>query len=184
MSKIFGFSSTADYKDWDLEIIFTSKEEYLEFMECISDYCYKAEPLTMEASLQRKDGSVFDGHLSMSSSDAGSALRRSILIVSDISWRKKIEQEKIEKEKMQAVLETAGAVCHEMNQPLQCVYLSVNEILEDHNMLEDEMNKIQQHIGRIREITSKLTRITRYQTRDYINGVKIIDIDGASGTDE
>ncbi len=182
MCKIFGFTSSADYQDLDVEIIFTSKEGYTEFIKSASDY-YQAEPLTIDVSLKRKDGSVFDGHLSMSSSDPDSALQSSILTVSDISWRKKIEREKIEKEKMQAVLETAGAVCHEINQPLQGLYLSLNEVLEDQNMIREEIGNIKRYIEKISKINRKLMNITRYQTRDYIKGIKIIDIDGASDTD-
>ena len=37
----------------------------------------------------------------------------------DISDRKKSEEERREREKLQAVLEAAGAVCHELNQPLE-----------------------------------------------------------------
>ena len=38
--------------------------------------------------------------------------------LSDISEFKRAETERLEKEKLQALVETAGAVCHEMNQPL------------------------------------------------------------------
>lgn len=183
MCKIFGFASCSDYKDRDIKMIFAYNEEYNKFIESIPDYFDKAEPLKMDVCLKRKDGSVFDGHLSMSSFDICFALKRSILTVSDISWRKKIEKEKIEKEKMQAVLETIGAVCHEMNQPLQGLYLSLNEIIEDQNTIKEEIDNIKKYIGKIREINMKLMRITRYQTRDYVNGLKIIDIDGASDAD-
>ena len=38
-----------------------------------------------------------------------------------------------------------------------------------------------QVVDRMADITRKLMRITRYETRDYIEGRKIVDIDKAAG---
>ena len=40
-----------------------------------------------------------------------------------------------------------------------------------------------EHVKRMGVITNKLMRITKYKTRDYIAGKKIVDIDKASNTD-
>ena len=48
----------------------------------------------------------------------------------DISEQKQAEQERIKKEKLQGVIEMAGAVCHELNQPMQVV-LGISELLPD-----------------------------------------------------
>jgi len=44
--------------------------------------------------------------------------------------------------------------------------------------------KIVSQVERLREITGKLMRITRYETVEYLNGSKIVDIDRASTSDE
>ena len=44
-----------------------------------------------------------------------------IIAVRDITERKKSEEALLESERMQGVLEVAGAICHEMNQPLMTV---------------------------------------------------------------
>jgi len=119
----------------------------------------------------------------MSCWDSSLSYNRAILTISDISMRKRMEREKIAKEKMQGVLEMAGAVCHEMNQPLQGLYFSLNEIMEDRENMEEELGRMKQFIGKIREINLKMMNITRYETRDYIDGSRIIDIDGASNRD-
>jgi len=94
-----------------------------------------------------------------------------------------MERERIAKEKMEGVLEMAGAVCHEMNQPLQGLFFSLNEVMDGSSNLDHELENMKQFMEKIREINLKMMNITRYQTRDYINGVRIIDIHGASNSE-
>jgi PAS domain S-box-containing protein len=183
MCNIFNFTQESDYKDKNIGFMFASEEDFNKLLDSIYDCSKNDTSLKMDIQLKRKDGSLFDGHLSMSFWDSSSSYNRAILTISDISLRKKMERERIAKEKMQGVLEMAGAVCHEMNQPLQGLFLSLNEIMEDHNNLEQEIENIRYFIGKIREINMKMMNITRYQTRDYIDGSRIIDIHGASNSD-
>lgn len=92
----------------------------------------------------------------------------------------------IAEQKLQGVLEMAGAVCHEMNQPLQIIAgysdLLMVDMPED-DPRYDHISEIMEHVKRMGLITNKLMRITRYKTRDYIAGKKIVDIDKASDTD-
>jgi len=93
-----------------------------------------------------------------------------------------LQHELLEKEKLQAVFETAGAVCHEMNQPLQ-VLSGVTELM----MLETEktdrnyekLMTLMEQTERMGKITNKLMKITKYETKKYLKG-KIVDIDKAS----
>ncbi|MBW1797482.1 MAG: PAS domain S-box protein [Deltaproteobacteria bacterium] len=97
----------------------------------------------------------------------------------DITARKRAEQERLEKEKVQGVLETAGAACHELNQPLQFVYYLLDEISEE-NPQSKSVKDMKKQCDRMREITNKLESITTYETTDYIQGSQIIDIHKAS----
>ncbi|NQT70299.1 MAG: response regulator [Desulfobacteraceae bacterium] len=87
-----------------------------------------------------------------------------------------------EKEKFQGVLEMAGAVCHEMNQPMQVVS-GVSELLmmdiQDDNPLYENIKTVQEQIDKMGAITNKLMGVTQYKTKDYLKG-KIIDIDKAT----
>ncbi|MDM8550287.1 response regulator [Desulfobacterales bacterium HSG2] len=90
----------------------------------------------------------------------------------------------LEEEKLKGVLEMAGAVCHELNQPMQSVLGFSQLLMED--LAEDDpgyeyISIIKSQIDKMGKITSKLMRITRYETVDYIESTKIIDIDKASG---
>ncbi|MFH1629529.1 MAG: PAS domain S-box protein [Pseudomonadota bacterium] len=102
-----------------------------------------------------------------------------LAVTKDITDRKKVEEERLKREKLQGVLETAGAACHELNQPLQYVYLLLSEAMEE-NPQSDTLKQIKKQFNRIRKITEKLEKITVYETTDYVNGEKIIDIDKAS----
>ena len=90
--------------------------------------------------------------------------------------------------KIQGVLEMAGAVCHEMNQPLQAITGNLDLIMmetEDvHSQLLERLQTVKDQIDRMGMITRKLMRITTYETREYAQGTKIIDIDKSAPGDE
>lgn len=96
----------------------------------------------------------------------------------------KLNKIRLEKEKLIGVLEMAGAVCHELNQPLQAISIIFEIIMEDlstNAKMSEHVNQISQEIDRMDIIMKKLMHITKYETREYIRGEKIIDIDKASG---
>ena len=89
-----------------------------------------------------------------------------------------------EKEKLQGVLEMAGAVCHEINQPLQSVngyaeLLMMNISENDPNFRM--ANNIKDGVKRIGALTHKIMGVSRYRTKGY-SGSKnpIVDIENAS----
>jgi C4-dicarboxylate-specific signal transduction histidine kinase len=100
----------------------------------------------------------------------------------DITHRKRAEQEQLQRIKLQGVLEMAGAACHEMNQPLQSLFCLVDELSEK-SPGNDVLNDLKRQLSRMRDITKKANSITSYQTKDYIQGLKIIDIEKASGSE-
>jgi len=110
-----------------------------------------------------------------------------LLCIEDITETKNHEKILLEKEKLSAVLKTAGGVCHELNQPLMIIHGFSELLLEDlpgdfihrQNILE-----IKEQIDRMGTITEKLMSITRFKTKAYLN-TEIIDIHAASdGTPE
>lgn len=97
--------------------------------------------------------------------------------------RKQLEEERLQSERLKGVIEMAGAACHELNQPLQVIsaysQLLLNNLSEDHPQFE-EIKKIKEMTDRLGQITKKIMYITRYETKEYVDGFKIIDIDKAS----
>jgi PAS domain S-box-containing protein len=107
----------------------------------------------------------------------------SVGVMLDLTEKNRAARDRLQKEKLQGVLETAGAVCHEMNQPLQTILghteLSLANISPD-NPAYLSLTKISKQIDRMAEITRKLQSITHYETMDYDRKTKIIDIHKAS----
>lgn len=102
--------------------------------------------------------------------------------LSDLSEIKRAETERLERERLQAIVETVGAVCHEMNQPLMALsgYAELCLMdLEAGHPAKDSIRKMLEQTERMGQITRKLTNVTSYRTKDYLNG-KILDIDSAS----
>jgi PAS domain S-box-containing protein len=103
-------------------------------------------------------------------------------IVRDCTERKKSEEDRVRQEKLEAVLELTGAVCHELSQPMMAIFGYTELVtmrMSKQDPIYDEILKIGQQVDRMGKITAKLMSITRYKTRDYLEG-KIIDLDGAS----
>jgi PAS domain S-box-containing protein len=106
-----------------------------------------------------------------------------VAVLFDLTEKNRAAQDRLQKEKLQGVLETAGAACHEFNQPLQALSGYI-EILKAKGMddpkLQASMIKIEAQIERMADITAKLQNITRYETTDYAGNKKIIDLHKAS----
>ena len=101
--------------------------------------------------------------------------------VRDITQRKKAEEIIQDRSKFQGVLEMAGAVSHELNQPMQVVSIISEMLMADFkqdNSNYENIKTIKEQTMRMGTITEKLMRVTRYETKDYLKG-KNIDIDRA-----
>jgi signal transduction histidine kinase len=96
----------------------------------------------------------------------------------DITDRKLAEAERLKREKLQGVLEMAGAACHELNQPLQATYYLLEELLDETQ--SSYVRKTKQQLDIIRAIIRKIENITIYKTMDYVKGERIVDIEKAS----
>ncbi len=185
MMKMFRFDSEMDYFGKSARIIYPSEEDFLKVGEFIYQYLKVGKEAWLDTTFKRKDGTTFLGHLKVNSLFPPDPMQKATFTISDISWRKRAEKELLQKEKLQAIVELAGAVCHNMNQPMQAVLVELAECAVMGEIEKDTVNlkvrKIQQHLNTLREMSRKLMHITRYETRDYLEGEKIIDIDKASG---
>lgn len=93
-------------------------------------------------------------------------------------------QKRMETEKLNGVLETAGGVCHRLNQPLQYVLGAIQILMMDlapGNKIYSQLDAVREKIEQMGEITRKLSEITRYRTKAHAGGQHILDIDDSSG---
>lgn len=95
----------------------------------------------------------------------------------------KVGQAMAKEQKLHGVLELAGAACHELNQPMQVV-LGYSEMLAGDLSPDDPrrktLEKIIRQIGKMDQILKNIRAITRYETKPYIEGTTIIDIEKAA----
>lgn len=114
----------------------------------------------------------------------------SVGIFTDIREKLKMEAELTSaqdelraREKQAVVAELAGATAHELNQPLTSI-IGYAELLR-RNLgstphLCNAATVIQTEAERMAEIVRKIGRITHYETKSYVGGAKILDLEKAS----
>jgi len=129
-----------------------------------------------------KDGTVFpiEAHSRAITYKGGMVYQTAIR---DLTEHKRIEQSRMAQEKMQGVLEMAGAVCHEFNQPLMALQGFVDIVqakTANAEAISKHLDRIHEQIDRLGDLTRKLMNIATYETKAYAGGEKIIDIDQAS----
>lgn len=103
--------------------------------------------------------------------------------IKSVLIHKKLEKKLMEEERLNGVLEMAGGICHELNQPMQVVSGYSELLLMDmgkDNSAYPYIKMIKEQTNKMGSITRKLMRITKYETQEYIEGSRIIDIDKAS----
>jgi PAS domain S-box-containing protein len=129
-----------------------------------------------------KDGTVFpiEAHSRAITYKDGMVYQTAIR---DLTEQKRVEQSRLAQEKMQGVLELAGAVCHEFNQPLMALQGFVDIFqakTANTEAISKHLDRIREQIDRLGALTRKLMNIATYETKAYAGGETIIDIDQAT----
>jgi PAS domain S-box-containing protein len=104
----------------------------------------------------------------------------------DVTDRKRAEDERVQRENLEAVLETAGTVRHELNQPMQALMYCEQMLMsvEQDNPLYQPIQQIIENIDRMAAITRRLSYVERVEAKDHILGTRGIDIDRSSRSGE
>jgi len=180
MLKMFGYEKKEDFENADAHMIYNSYEDYETAGQIIFHDLKEMGKSDFDFDLKRKDGTIFKAHIIITSPGIENSIKSTIVIITDISQREVAQKAKLEKEKLQGVLEMAGAVCHEINQPLQTI-MGYSTLYQDNDIISSrEMNHIKTQAKRIGEITKRLSNITHYKTINYPGDTKIVDIWGSS----
>jgi len=180
MVKMFGYDFKNQLEKQSTRIIYASNKEYDETGKQIYHDLKKSGKSDFDYSLIKKDGTRFKAHIIITSSNTEDPFSTTIVTFTDISQRELAHAEKLKTEKLQGVLEMAGAVCHEINQPLQTI-LGYSTLYQDNETISpSELDKIRNQATRIGDITKRLSNITKYKTVDYPGDTRIVDIWGSS----
>jgi len=187
MVRMFGYQSKSDFKDKSVRITYSSDDDYDRAGKKIYTSLGASSTANYEIDLVKKDKTIFPANLRLSCGDISNPMAWTIATFTDISQRKAVEKEKYEKERLQGVLEMAGAVCHEINLPLQAI-LGYSELLllgsNSDNIEHNNIHSIKSQATRLGKITRELSNITHYRTIDYPGNTKIVDIWGAGSNTE
>lgn len=179
MVHMFGYQSKKDFENKSTRMIYCNRDDY----HCMGEKIYESLSsqglADHEIDMVRKDHSCFPAHIRLSANDVSNPEESAIATFTDISQRKIVEREKYEKERLQGVLEMAGAVCHEINQPLQAI-TGYSDLLLMGSGSDKDIDSIRFQVDRLGKITQKLSNITRYRTVNYSENIKIVDIWGSS----
>ena len=106
-----------------------------------------------------------------------------VAVMFDLTQRNRRDRAHLEREKLAAAAETAGAACHELNQPLQTALGKIDLMLMDLAAAAPQrpgLERVQAQLERMAAITGRLMSITRYETRPYFQKDRIIDLARAS----
>jgi len=98
--------------------------------------------------------------------------------VRDITDQQLLEQEKLERVKLEGVVEMAGTAAHELNSPLFAA-LGTAQLLRDDltsGEMMDEMDMIIRNMQKMGELTRQMTDVTGFETRDYVGDTKIVSL--------
>jgi PAS domain S-box-containing protein len=101
-----------------------------------------------------------------------------IVVIRDITAKKQLEEEQLERVKLQGVVELAGTVAHEINSPLFAALGTaqlLEEDLEDQALIDD-VTTIVRNLKEIGVLTKKMTSMTGFESRDYVGDAKIVEI--------
>ena len=180
--QIFGYSA-AELKDHTTKRLHVDHAHYEKFTARVRKALAETDTATFEYPARRKNGDVFPAMINIAL--LKNEDRTPLGIVSalrDMSSQKNAEEAARNSERFQGALELAGAVCHDMNQPLMAITGYAELLLMDcpeDSPMADKLKKITEQVTKMGDITQKLMRVTRYKTKMYMDQ-QIIDIDRAS----
>ncbi|MBU0971957.1 MAG: GAF domain-containing protein [Proteobacteria bacterium] len=180
MVRMFGYASKEAFTGQSAHMIYASRKAYEDTGASIQKELMLKARADFDVELKRRDGSLFKAHIIITGSSPENCPANTVAIFADISLRDIAQQEKLAKEKLQGVLEMAGAICHEINQPLQAIvgYCALFDPPEA--ITAKELEQIKYQATRIGDITKRLSKITRYKTLPYPGDTAIVDIWGSS----
>ncbi len=129
-----------------------------------------------EHQLVKDDGTHWVERTASPMLDDAGQVEYVIEVIRDITAKRQLEQEHLERVKLQGVVELAGTVAHEINSPLFAA-LGTAQLLEEElesKELADDVQTIIRNLKKIGELTKKMTTMTGFESRDYVGETKIV----------
>lgn len=96
------------------------------------------------------------------------------------------EKEKLEKEKLQGIIELAVAAAHELSQPLQAMQNDIfflRSAVPEGGEESQALDSISEALADLEKIVAKIRKVTTCKTTEYARSVTMLDLDKSSGED-
>ncbi|MBM9535769.1 GAF domain-containing protein [Desulfobulbus alkaliphilus] len=158
--------------------------EYGELCTCTADAaCCPVDQIlqgkTMQPFIQKSPGSEGTRWLERTASpifDADGHIDYVVEIIRDITSERMLAEEKMERGKLQGVVELAGTVAHEINTPLFAALGTAELLAEDRTQPEEagELEIIIRNLRQIGELTRKMTSMTGFTGKEYVGTSRIL----------
>ena len=135
------------------------------------------KPATYEHRMELDDGEHWFERTASPMFDENGEVEFVIEFIRDITMKKKLEQEHMERIELQGVVELAGTVAHEINTPLFAA-LGTAQILEEdieEQELVADVQTIIRNLKSISELTRKMTSMTGFESREYVGDTNIVE---------
>ena len=155
-----------------------------ELMRIASVLKKKDKVQSYKTSILGKDGDTIPISLSISKMRNGDGN-----VFGIISIGKKLgeggfsENQSYESDRLAAVIETAVAVNHAINNPLVPILGNAQFLLANDNLDDEDVRRrlkvIVSNARRIHDVTRKLARITHPVTKEYLKGMRMLDIEAS-----
>ena len=107
-----------------------------------------------------------------------------LAIFKEVTGERSEEYDGNASDRVAAIVETAVAVNHAINNPLVPILGNAQFLLQDERLTDEAVRErlrgIVKNALRIRDVTQKLTRITNPVTKEYLKGTRMLDIDAST----
>jgi len=182
MVRMFGYCSKGELEGQSVMMVYQAEEDFKFAGRTIYQGLYSRGKVDYEMNLRQADNTLFPVHVRLNSTGGDDPMSWTIGTFTDISQRRAAEKETADRDRLQGVLEMAGAVCHEINQPLQAIigYSELLDLEPDQAQVANSIRAIKSQAARLGKITTNLANITQYKTVAYPGQNKIVDIWEAS----
>jgi PAS domain S-box-containing protein len=135
------------------------------------------KPATYEHQVELDDGIHWFERTASPMFDDKGTVEFVIEIIRDITTKRKLEKERMERVKLQGVVDLAGTVAHEINTPLFAA-LGTAQILEEdieNEAMVSDVAMIIRNLKSISELTTKMTAMTGFERKDYVGEASIVE---------
>jgi len=171
-NNMFGFGADdADFVNRSARVLYPSQEEFDRVGKALYTGLETGRSNETDAQMIRKDGSLFNAHVTIKAIDPSDLSKGTIASIMDITDRKKGEQEQnqlrdqlFQAQKMQAIGTLTGGIAHDFNNMLTIILGYSELLLEDFkegDPRHDDLEKIVQTTRNGADLVQRLLTFSR-----------------------